>query len=226
MRWFHWINVPILGVMLWSGYLIYSMVNVPWLGGFLLVPLLFIPYLGQGNERFFDGLALHYTFMWLFLANGLAYVVFMLVSGGWRDIVPDRQGVKDAVLVVLNDLRITRRRPFQRQYNAAQRFAYTCILAMGAGSVVTGLALYKPIQLRWLVAALGGYDAVMLEHFFLAIGYVVFIVIHLLQVIRAGWNVFRSMITGSLIRDTALEHARHAESLDVESRQVESHHVR
>jgi thiosulfate reductase cytochrome b subunit len=211
MRWFHWVNVPVLGVMLWSGYLIYNMVNVPWLGGWLLLPLLFVPYLQHGTECFKDGLALHYTFMWFFLANGVAYVTFALLSGEWRDIVPDRQGVKDAIRVVLNDLRLTKKRPSQRKYNAAQRIAYTCIILMGAASVITGLALYKPIQLRWLVALLGGYPAVMVEHFCMAAGYVVFIVIHLLQVVRAGWNVFRSMVTGFHIRDTALEHPDHVE---------------
>ena len=67
---------------------------------------------------------------------------------------------------------------------------------MGAGSLVTGLAIYKPIQLAWLTSLLGGYTWARGEHFALAIGYVLFFVIHIAQVIRAGWNNFRAMVTG------------------------------
>jgi thiosulfate reductase cytochrome b subunit len=43
---------------------------------------------------------------------------------------------------------------------------------------------------------LGGYAAARVEHFLLTIGYVLFFVIHLSQVILAGWNNFRAMVTG------------------------------
>jgi thiosulfate reductase cytochrome b subunit len=67
---------------------------------------------------------------------------------------------------------------------------------MGLGSVFTGLAIYKPIQVGWLVWLLGGYEAARLEHFILTIGYCLFFAIHILQVIRAGWKNFQGMITG------------------------------
>jgi thiosulfate reductase cytochrome b subunit len=67
---------------------------------------------------------------------------------------------------------------------------------MGAGSLVTGLAIYKPVQLAWLTALLGGYQWARWEHFWLTIGYVLFFVIHIVQVARAGWNNFRAMIAG------------------------------
>jgi thiosulfate reductase cytochrome b subunit len=67
---------------------------------------------------------------------------------------------------------------------------------MGAGSLVTGLAIYKPTQLAWLTALLGGYTWARAEHFTLTIGYVLFFFIHITQVIRAGWNNFRAMVTG------------------------------
>ena len=43
---------------------------------------------------------------------------------------------------------------------------------------------------------LGGYEWVRWEHFWLAVGYVLFFVIHVVQVARAGWNNFRAMVTG------------------------------
>jgi thiosulfate reductase cytochrome b subunit len=62
--------------------------------------------------------------------------------------------------------------------------------------LLTGLAIYKPVQLNFLCELLGGYHAARIEHFVLTIGYVLFFVIHIIQVILAGWNNFRSVITG------------------------------
>ena len=82
------------------------------------------------------------------------------------------------------------------KFNGAQRLAYTGVILMGAGSVLTGLAIYKPTQLGWLTSLLGGYEWARWEHFALMIGYVLFFIIHIAQVIRAGWNNFRAMVTG------------------------------
>ena len=67
---------------------------------------------------------------------------------------------------------------------------------VNAGSLVTGLAIYQPTQLGWLTRLLGGYAWARAEHFPLTIGYVLFFVVHIAQVIRAGWNNFRAMVTG------------------------------
>jgi thiosulfate reductase cytochrome b subunit len=67
---------------------------------------------------------------------------------------------------------------------------------MGVGSLLTGLAIYKPVQFSWLTWMLGGYQAARWEHFWLAIGYVLFFLVHVGQVIKTGWNNFRGMVTG------------------------------
>jgi thiosulfate reductase cytochrome b subunit len=67
---------------------------------------------------------------------------------------------------------------------------------MGFGSLITGLSIWRPVQFGWLTWLLGGYQAARVEHFLLTIGYVMFFVVHIAQVIRAGWNNLRSMITG------------------------------
>jgi len=67
---------------------------------------------------------------------------------------------------------------------------------MGFGSLLTGLAIYKPTQLAWLTTLLGGYMVARFEHFALALGYVLFFLIHIAQVVRAGWNNFRAMVSG------------------------------
>ncbi|HZG23999.1 MAG TPA: cytochrome b/b6 domain-containing protein, partial [Chitinophagaceae bacterium] len=70
------------------------------------------------------------------------------------------------------------------------------IIVMGFGSILTGLAIYKPVQLGWLCSLMGGYEFARIIHFALTIAYCLFFVIHILQVLRAGWKNFSSMVTG------------------------------
>ncbi len=86
--------------------------------------------------------------------------------------------------------------PPQKKYNAAQRITYTAIIIMGLGSLISGLAIYKPVQFYRLCALCGGYEAARLIHFVLTIGYVLFFAVHVLQVLKAGWNNFRGMVAG------------------------------
>jgi thiosulfate reductase cytochrome b subunit len=78
---------------------------------------------------------------------------------------------------------------------------------MGAGSVTTGLAIYKPLQLAWLTSLLGGYEWARWMHFWLTILFVLFFAVHVVQVAMAGWSNFRSMVTGYEIVDAAGEKA-------------------
>jgi thiosulfate reductase cytochrome b subunit len=138
----------------------------------------------------------HFTLMWLFALNGLCYVAYTFASGEWRHLLPNRRSFREAWMVVLHDLRLSKVEPPRRKFNGAQQFAYTSVVLMGAGSLVTGLAIYKPTQLAWLTNLLGGYEWARWEHFWLTLGYVAFFVVHISQVIRAGWNNFRAMVTG------------------------------
>ncbi len=67
---------------------------------------------------------------------------------------------------------------------------------MGAGSLLTGLAIYKPTQTHWLTTLCGGYEMARWLHFWLMMAFCGFFLVHVLQVILAGWNNFRSMISG------------------------------
>ena len=98
--------------------------------------------------------------------------------------------------VLLHELRLSKKPVPQAKFNAAQRIAYSTIILCGAASVLTGLAIYKPTQLAWLTRLLGGYQAARAEHFILAMIYVVFFVVHVAQVAKAGWNNFRAMVSG------------------------------
>lgn len=205
VRWLHWVNFPLLFMMIWSGLLIYWANDVYSLRIFGYELFKFFP---QGFYdllaipfRLAEGMRLHFAFAWLFAINGIIYVIYLLLSGEWRAILPVPGSIGRAGRVVLKDLRIAKDLPPQGKYNDAQRIAYTAVILMGAGSVITGLAIYKPLQLAWLTSLLGGYEWARLEHFWLTILFVLFFAVHVVQVIFAGWSNFRSMITGRAIHD-------------------------
>ncbi|MEP6584673.1 MAG: cytochrome b/b6 domain-containing protein [Ginsengibacter sp.] len=200
IRWFHWINFPVLAIMIWSGLLIYwanDVYRVGWGSKTILqffpdsfYKALHIPF------RLAEGMSLHFVFMWFFAINGFIYVLYLIFSGEWRLIFPNKKSLKESWLVVLHDLHIRKALPPQKKYNAAQRLAYTGVIFMGVGSLLTGLAIYKPAQFHILVASLGGYEWARAEHFILTILFTLFFLVHVIQVILAGWNNFRSMVTG------------------------------
>ena len=153
-------------------------------------------------------MAWHFTAMWFFAINGLLYVGYTAWSGEWRELVPDRHTFAEAWQVILHDLGLRKQPLPRRKFNGAQRLAYTGVIAMGAGSLLTGLAIYKPVQVAWLTTLLGGYPMARLEHFALTIGYVLFFIIHITEVIRAGWNNFRAMVIGvEVVGDQEPTHA-------------------
>jgi thiosulfate reductase cytochrome b subunit len=190
IRWFHWLNFPLLAVMIWSGTLIYWAHDA-----YIKIPEAVADRLHIGF-RLAEGMAWHFTFAWLFALNGLAYVLYTAFSGEWRYLVPNRHSWREAIHVVLHDLHLRKDPPPRRKFNGAQQFAYSSIILAGFGSLVTGLAIYKPTQFAWLTTLLGGYPRVRLWHFLLTVGYLAFFALHISLVIKTGWNNFRSMITG------------------------------
>lgn len=205
VRWLHWVNFPLLTMMIWSGILVYwanQVYGIRLFGYelFKFFPEWFYAYLDV-PKHLSEGLQMHFFFMWFFSVNGVLYIIYTIISGEWRALVPIPSSFKRAPLVALHDAHIVKKLPPQGKYNDAQRIAYSAIILMGAGSVITGLAIYKPTQLSWLTYLLGGYEWARWEHFYLMVGYVVFFVVHIGQVALAGWANFRSMITGYDIID-------------------------
>jgi len=212
IRWFHWINFPLLAVMVFSGLLIYwaNPVYRIGIGSHTLIKM----NLSQPawkklhvNNRLADGMALHFFFMWLFAINGIAYVIYTIVSGEWRELVPNRHSFKEAWQTFLHDLHLRKEPPPPRKFNGAQQIAYTLIILAGLGSLLTGLAIYKPVQFSWLTTLFGGYPMARFFHFWLTVSYVVFFVIHVGQVIKTGWNNFRAMIIGYEVQTDSGERA-------------------
>ena len=191
IRWFHWINFPLLALMIWSGLLIYWANDVyrPFFPDWFYETF-------NIRQRLAEGMGWHFALMWIFAVNGVAYVTYTWLSGEWRELLPNRHSFVEAIQVTLFDLGLRKTHPPQGKFNAAQKIAYTGIVILGAGSLITGAAIYKPIQISWLTAILGGYDTARLEHFILMLSYCAFFLVHVAQVARAGWNNFRSMVTG------------------------------
>jgi thiosulfate reductase cytochrome b subunit len=212
IRWFHWVNFPLIALMIWSGTLIYwaNPVYRVAAGKHKLLPMTFSQPTWDKlhvSYRLAEGMALHFFVMWFFAINGVLYVAYTMLSGEWRQLVPNRSSVRHALLTVLHDLHIRRDPPPPQKFNGAQQFAYTGIVLMGFGSLVTGLAIYKPVQFGWLVALLGGYQMARFFHFWITVAYLLFFLVHVAQVVRAGWNNFRSMIIGYEVRDAAAPEA-------------------
>jgi len=231
IRWFHWINFPIMMVMVWSGILIYWAVfsdnrDLVIGGQRMTDPSNHGPYtltlFGHQFARFFpdwfyapgadvhkkfdgfytlnqrlsEGMSWHFLFMWIFTINGVLYVIYNILSGEWRYLLPTRASFKEAVHVVLHDLHLRKDPPPKRKFNGAQQIAYTGVILMGIGSLLTGIAIYKPVQASFFTQHMGGYEMARFFHFWLMMLFVLFFLVHVSQVVKTGWNNFRSMITG------------------------------
>lgn len=182
----HWINAFGMLCMFMSGWAIYNAsplfsFSFPreltlggWLGG---------------------ALAWHFAVMWLLVTNGLIYLLYGILSRHFqRDFLPvtPRAVKRD----LLNALRF-RLRHEQGAYNAVQRLMYWLVLAAGLLIVVSGLAIWKPIQLQELTALFGGYDIARFVHFGAMAAIGAFVVVHLLLVLLVPKTLL-PMITGGV----------------------------
>jgi thiosulfate reductase cytochrome b subunit len=183
----HWINVAAIAVMVLSGWRIYDASPLfgfsfpeSWtLGGWLA-----------------GALQWHFAAMWVLVLNGLAYLAYGALSGHLR-----RRMLPLSPRAVARDLLAALRGRLQHAdlsvYNAAQRAAYLGAIALAALLVLSGLAIWKPVQLHPLAALFGGYEGARRVHFFCMAGIVAFVAVHVAMVILVP-RTFLTMITGRL----------------------------
>jgi thiosulfate reductase cytochrome b subunit len=143
----------------------------------------------------------HFFFAWVLVANGAAYLLWSLASRHIRrDLWPTRADLRAIPRSIVDHLAL--RHPTgdaAKRYNVLQRLAYLTLLTLICGMVVTGLAMSPGIDAfaPWLVRALGGRQNARTLHFLFAFCIVLFIAVHLIEVVLAGAvNEIRSMITG------------------------------
>ena len=138
----------------------------------------------------------HLTFAWLFAATGGSYVIYQAASGNYRQVLFGRPDVRGVWPMVRHYFFFGPKPAEAGTYNPLQKLAYTTAIGLGVLLVVTGLGLYKPVQLSWLVAALGGFRLTRIWHFTAMCALLGFIPGHLVMVAIHGWSNFASMWTG------------------------------
>jgi thiosulfate reductase cytochrome b subunit len=181
----HWINAVAMILMIMSGWQIYnasplfnfsfshSITLGGWLGGALLW---------------------HFAAMWLLMVNGLVYLTLGLATGRFtKKLLPITPGgvVSDAKAALTGRLShddLTR-------YNYVQKLLYAGIIVVGIFIVLSGLSIWKPVQLQWLTALFGGYDVARYVHFFCMAAIVAFLVVHVALALLVPKSL-RAMIIG------------------------------
>jgi thiosulfate reductase cytochrome b subunit len=182
----HWINALAILVMIGSGWQIYD-------ASPLIRGLEFSKHIALG--RWLAGALLwHFAAMWLLVVNGIVYVTLGILTGRFRrkllpirpsDVVRDL-GAALALKLSHADLSV---------YNAVQRLLYVGVIAAGLVAVVSGLSIWKPVQLQEITAVFGGYNAARYVHFFAMAAIVSFLFVHVTLAILVPKSL-RAMIIG------------------------------
>lgn len=138
----------------------------------------------------------HFAFAWALVANALLYLGYVFASGEWRRrfFVP-RRDTKQALETLAYYTRRRRDPPAQGFYNGLQRFGYTSAILLGLVEVLSGLAIWKPVQLSWLASLFGGYDGARVVHFVVLAALALFVVGHVVLV-AVHPRTLPPMITG------------------------------
>jgi thiosulfate reductase cytochrome b subunit len=181
----HWVNAVAVAIMIGSGWEIY---NASPLFAFAFPPAITLGGWLAG------ALLWHFAAMWFLAVNGVVYLVLGIVTGRFRrKLVPIRPGevladAKAALTGTLahDDLSV---------YNAVQKLLYLGVILAGVVIVLSGLAIWKPVQLQELTAVFGGYEAARYVHFFAMAVIVGFLVVHVIMALLVP-KALRAMITG------------------------------
>lgn len=164
----HWINAFAIACMILSGWRIFD-----------ASPLFDfeIPHWATLGGWLGGALAWHFAAMWLLVGNGIVYLAYGFVSGHFgRHFRPlDLKEVRRDLAAALR-LRLAHT---PGAYNAVQRLAYVTVIALICAAVLSGLAVWKPVQFHALAALMGDYEGARRVHFAAMCGIVGFIVVHL-----------------------------------------------
>jgi thiosulfate reductase cytochrome b subunit len=181
----HWVNAAAVAMMIMSGWEVYNASP--------LFPFVFPRTVTLGG--WLGGALLwHFAAMWLFVVNGLVYVLLGLATGRFRrKFVPIHPGevVADVKAALTGHLA----HDDLATYNAVQKLLYVGVILAGALIVLSGLAIWKPVQLQILTALFGGYDAARFVHFFAMAAIAAFVAIHVVMAFLVPKSL-RAMITG------------------------------
>jgi thiosulfate reductase cytochrome b subunit len=181
----HWVNAVAMAVMIGSGWEIYNASP--------LFPFAFPPAITLGGWLA-GALLWHFAAMWVLAVNGLVYMMLGVATGRFqRMLVPIRPSE------VLADAKAALARKLSYDdlsiYNAVQKLLYLGVILVGVVLVLSGLAIWKPVQLQELAAVFGGYTANRYVHFFAMAATVAFLVIHVIMSFLVPKSL-RAMVVG------------------------------
>jgi thiosulfate reductase cytochrome b subunit len=192
----HWASAFAMLCMIGSGWQIYDASPI--------LPFTFPSWATLGGWLG-GALMWHFAAMWVLMGAGAVYLGYGVASGHFRrDIRPTgpRTVWRDAVLALR--FRLVHR---EGHYNAVQRLLYAGVLAVVVLTVLTGLSIWKPVELGWLCWLFGGYDVARRIHFALMVAIVAFLAVHLALVALVP-STLRSMITGGRLASDGAEAPR------------------
>jgi thiosulfate reductase cytochrome b subunit len=156
VRIMHWINAVAMLVMITSGWGIYD-------DDVIIRGFHFSPFWRLGDWAAWS-LNWHFAGMWLLTINGLAYLAYGVITGRLRErLLPIRSS--DLIHTVTDTLRLKIGHEDITTYNAIQKLLYIVVILAGMAQVVTGLAIWKPVQFSGLVWLLGGFQSARVLHF-------------------------------------------------------------
>jgi Ni/Fe-hydrogenase b-type cytochrome subunit len=191
----HWSSALAIPVLIGSGLEIFA--AFPSFGAKIPERDLFIPPQAMRLGGWLGGaIQWHLTFAWLFVAAGLVYVAYQLVSGNYRQVLFRSKDVAGVWPMARHYFLFGPKPAVDEIYNPLQKLAYTMTLLLGVVLLMTGFALYKPVQMYPLTALMGGFAMVRVWHFAAMCGILAFIPGHLVMVAIHGWGNFASMWTG------------------------------
>jgi len=138
----------------------------------------------------------HFAIAWLLVLNGFIYLTYFFGRGEWRRrlFLPARDA-RNALRMFGYYLRLRPAPPPADFYNGLQRFAYSSVVVVITLQVLSGLAIYKPVQLHWLLSLFGGYDAARVIHLLGLVLIAIFVVNHVVLVLLHPRELL-AMITG------------------------------
>jgi thiosulfate reductase cytochrome b subunit len=182
----HWVNALAMFMMIGSGWQIYDASP--------LFRFIHFPSEFALGEWLAGALLWHFAAMWLLVINGIVYVALGIVTGRFR-----RKLLPIYPHAVLSDLLAALRGKLSHDdltvYNAVQRLLYLGVILAGIVIVLSGLSIWKPVQLKYLTAFFGGYDIARYVHFFAMSAIVAFLAIHIVLALLVPKSL-RAMIFG------------------------------
>jgi thiosulfate reductase cytochrome b subunit len=192
VRIMHWINAVAIFIMIGSGWKIY---DDDIIFSFLRFPESVV--IGKWAQY---GLEWHFFGMWIFVLNGLAYLSCGIATGRFRrKLFPI--SLREAFVTIGEALRFRLRHDDLTHYNAVQKLLYLGVMVVGILIVLSGLALWKPVQFSELASLFGSFQNIRLVHFFCMAAIVAFIVVHVTLALLVPQSLLAMLTGGPAIDD-------------------------